>query len=51
MQLKGKGVGGLFLGVVLVVVALALVFLVVNASSIVRTVPDQTNDEMEVAPS
>lgn len=51
MEIKGRGIGGLVFGVVLVVVALAVVFLMINSSGIVHTVPDQTNDEMEVAPS
>lgn len=51
MEIKGGGVGRLVFGVVLVVVVLAVVFLLINSSDIVRTVPDRTNDEMEIAPS
>ena len=51
MEIKGRRVGGLVFGVVLVLVALGIVFLLINANSVVPTVPDQTNDEMEVVPS
>jgi hypothetical protein len=51
MEIKGRGIGGLVLGVVLMVVALAVIFLMISANSVVPTVPDQTNDETEVVPS
>ena len=51
MEIKGRGVGGLVLGVIIVVVVLGIVFMFFTANSMVPTVPDQTNDEMEVVPS
>jgi hypothetical protein len=39
------------LGIFLIVAVVALTFIWINASGTVRSVPDQTNDEMEVAPS
>ncbi|MNJ03036.1 hypothetical protein D3C73_1632090 [compost metagenome] len=51
MEIKGRGVGGLVLGVVLVLLVLGIAFLLSTANSVVPTVPDQTNDEMEVVPS
>lgn len=51
MEIKGRGVGGLVFGLVVILVVVAVALLLINSSSIVRTVPDQTNDEMEVAPS
>ena len=51
MEIKGRGVGGLVLGVVLFLLVLGIAFLLSTANSVVPTVPDQTNDEMEVVPS
>lgn len=51
MEIKGKGIGGLVLGVVLVVVVLAVAYVLFTHGGVGPTVPDQTNDEMEVAPS
>lgn len=51
MEIKERGIRGLVLGVVFVLVVLGIAFLLSNANSVVPTVPDQTNDEMEVVPS
>ena len=51
MEIKGRGIRALMFGVVLVLVVLGIIFLLINANSVVPTVPDQTNDEMEVVPS
>jgi beta-lactam-binding protein with PASTA domain len=39
------------LAIILIVAVVALTFVWINESGTVRSVPDQTNDEMEVAPS
>jgi beta-lactam-binding protein with PASTA domain len=39
------------LGLILIVAVVVLTFLWINSSGTVRSVPDQTNDETEVAPS
>lgn len=51
MEIKGRGIGGLVLGVIIVLVVLGIVFMSFSANGVAPTVPDQTNDEMEVVPS
>lgn len=51
VESKVTGLGSLVFGLVLVIATLIVLLVLLTSTRTVRTVQDQTRDEMEVAPS